>query len=82
MQIKPDQAVVSIDAKNAFGLVYRSALWKAALDACPKLVGAFQTLVGVQCAAMWAETEGGNFEKLCMVRGAGQGPRNVCRFTA
>ena len=68
MQIAPDHAVVSADAKAAFGSVYRSALWKAALDACPKLAGVLQTLFGVQYTALWAEKEVGGYEKLRVAR--------------
>ena len=55
--LAPLEAVVCTDAKNAFGSILRSSLWKAALDACPRLAGVMQHLFGAGPTRMWAEKE-------------------------
>ena len=71
--LAPADAVVCTDARNAFGSVLRSLLWKAALDACPRLAGVLQHLFGAGPTRMWAEKDEGDYECLEVQRGAGQG---------
>ena len=41
-----EKTAVCTDARNAGGSGLRSTMWKAALDACPKLAGVLQNLFG------------------------------------
>ena len=73
LTLAPEDVVVCTDVKNAFGSILRSALWKAALDACPKLAGVMQHLFGAGATKMWAEQADGTYKCLEMHRGTGQG---------
>ena len=73
LTLAPMDAVVCTVAKNVVGSILRSTLWKAALDACPKLAGVLQHLFGAGPTRMWAEQESGGYQCLEMHRGTGHG---------
>ena len=75
LTLAPEDVVVCTDAKNAFGSILRSTLWRSALDACPKLAGVMQPLIGAGAARMWRSKKMGATNAWRCTVALARGPR-------